>query len=372
MMDILKNSLTGHGPKRARKRALFALTAISAGLTLALMLIFAVPILAGEAGPPDRPEGPWWAYQAPEAKPAGDSPTDAKQEVTREDKAGRLNTLLQGTITAGDVSLFIDPIGFEDNADFEVPLGQDHMYQTWWWFRIAGDTEETAMPAPDSETYSGNTAVFTWTDVLTRGFDAHMVVTVSDDGNAAGSLMVDLTISNTTGSALAMDWFAYTDFDLAGSSISDTAVLINANDHIQIFKDGTVVDYQGVGVQAYEVMSYPVLLDSLNDTSVTNLSNTGLPFGPDDFTGGFQWSTTIPSGAAETFQEMISVQGPAIELTKTVGTAPGVCAPTSAITVPIGTDVYYCYEVTNSSAVTLPLPRPGGQCAGPDLNRVRI
>ncbi|MEP0774572.1 MAG: PKD domain-containing protein, partial [Acidobacteriota bacterium] len=35
-----------------------------------------------------------------------------------------------------------------------------------------------------------------------------------------------------------------------------------------------------------------------------------------------------------------------ISLAKTVGTAPAVCATTDAITVPAGTTVYYCYEVT--------------------------
>ncbi|MEP0775099.1 MAG: isopeptide-forming domain-containing fimbrial protein [Acidobacteriota bacterium] len=47
--------------------------------------------------------------------------------------------------------------------------------------------------------------------------------------------------------------------------------------------------------------------------------------------------------------------GPAISLVKTVGTAAGVCAPTSAISVAPGTTVYYCYTVTNTGTVTLPL-----------------
>lgn len=42
-----------------------------------------------------------------------------------------------------------------------------------------------------------------------------------------------------------------------------------------------------------------------------------------------------------------------IELTKTVGTDPAICAPTDVITVTAGTDVTYCYEVTNTGIVTL-------------------
>jgi predicted extracellular nuclease len=49
------------------------------------------------------------------------------------------------------------------------------------------------------------------------------------------------------------------------------------------------------------------------------------------------------------------VEEPAISLTKTVGLVPGVCAATSEISVLAGTDVYYCYEVSNSGNITLTL-----------------
>ena len=43
--------------------------------------------------------------------------------------------------------------------------------------------------------------------------------------------------------------------------------------------------------------------------------------------------------------------GPAIDLTKTVGVVPAVCAATDNITVTAGTTVYYCYEVENTGTV---------------------
>lgn len=43
---------------------------------------------------------------------------------------------------------------------------------------------------------------------------------------------------------------------------------------------------------------------------------------------------------------------PAISLSKTVGTTPGVCATTDEITVAAGTTVYYCYQVENTGDVT--------------------
>jgi hypothetical protein len=44
-----------------------------------------------------------------------------------------------------------------------------------------------------------------------------------------------------------------------------------------------------------------------------------------------------------------------IEIVKTVGTDPAVCAADSNITVPAGTEVYYCYTVTNTGDATLNL-----------------
>lgn len=46
---------------------------------------------------------------------------------------------------------------------------------------------------------------------------------------------------------------------------------------------------------------------------------------------------------------------PSIAITKTVGTEAGVCAATDTITVMAGTNVYYCYTVTNTGNVTLNL-----------------
>ncbi len=69
------------------------------------------------------------------------------------------------------------------------------------------------------------------------------------------------------------------------------------------------------------------------------------------------WTASVPAGptAVAVDTATVTVLPPAIELTKTVGTDPGVCAATDSISVAPFTDVYYCYEVRNTGTYTLPL-----------------
>jgi hypothetical protein len=60
------------------------------------------------------------------------------------------------------------------------------------------------------------------------------------------------------------------------------------------------------------------------------------------------------SGVNAQYIELV-LQTPAITLNKTVGTDPGVCATTTEIEVVAETEVYYCYEVTNTGNVALDL-----------------
>lgn len=56
-----------------------------------------------------------------------------------------------------------------------------------------------------------------------------------------------------------------------------------------------------------------------------------------------------------TYPNCVISTNPSITLVKTVGTNPAVCATTDVITVTVGTDVTYCYEVTNDGDTTLNL-----------------
>jgi hypothetical protein len=64
-----------------------------------------------------------------------------------------------------------------------------------------------------------------------------------------------------------------------------------------------------------------------------------------------------PANGEELLQRIVDWFGilprVSIELVKTVGSEAGVCAATTSISVPAGTEVTYCFEVTNNGDVTL-------------------
>ena len=53
------------------------------------------------------------------------------------------------------------------------------------------------------------------------------------------------------------------------------------------------VQFRGVGSETYMVEQFSLLLGLLNDDSVTDFDNLGLPFGPADFTGAYQWTLDL-------------------------------------------------------------------------------
>ncbi|MBE2199715.1 MAG: hypothetical protein IAE79_13960 [Anaerolinea sp.] len=90
---------------------------------------------------------------------------------------------------------------------------------------------------------------------------------------------------------------------------------------------------------------------------------TGMTIDPDGMTfwylGEYSKITGNPNGrwgnyiGSFTYPDCSTGVNATIELTKTVGTDPSICAATDAITVTIGTSVTYCYTVENTGSVTL-------------------
>ena len=220
----------------------------------------------------------------------------------------------QGTITDGDVSWTYST--GDGGGDFVVG-GMDHLFETWWFYRVQGETSETAFPAPFSESYVGNVATIEWVQLGETGnLFATLVVTLTDDGNGAATVTYDLTARHVIPQAAEdggqgsfnFDLFHYTDFDLSDSSSDDSATLVNANTEMEVSDATATAQYEGVGASAYQVTAFATLRTALNDGAVTNLSNTGLPFGPGDFTGGYQWPISLPIQGQTTITAVHHIQ----------------------------------------------------------------
>jgi hypothetical protein len=236
---------------------------------------------------------------------------------------------LVGSATDGGVRWDYQEATYDSgpSVDFEVPTGQDHMFESGWFFRLAGDSQESVFNASTSESHVGNVSTITWSNVNGRNFSAQVVTTVTDQAGgtgAAGLAAHVLTLTNNSGGALTFHIFHMADFDLNPIVANDSASLVNPTCmRLTHVSDGDFGDYQAIGASAYYVAPFGSTDAGavLGNTDLTNFSNTGLPFGPGDFTGAFQWApVNVPNGASATF-----TVNQAINHT--------LCAPTGSITV---------------------------------------
>lgn len=240
-----------------------------------------------------------------------------------------------GSITAGDVTFaytsFAQGGNDTTNADFTGAGPNDQVYESWWFFRVSGDGRETAFSAPDAEDYSlGSYATLDWTDVAGRGlFDASLDVAVIDPG-VGGNLFQRMNV--TARVDLTIDVFHYSDFDVAGSAGSDSASLISAGPDVEIgISDGggTVVPFVGYGANAFKVTDWSngggtrSLLRDLTDNNTDDLDGSGLPFGPGDFTGAFQWSLNLVAGETATLLTQFGTDAPLLPASAMPAPEPG-------------------------------------------------
>jgi hypothetical protein len=72
------------------------------------------------------------------------------------------------------------------------------------------------------------------------------------------------------------------------------------------------------------------------------------------------WIATSTTGLSFTAQSSVHINMPTLAVTATVGVDPELCSTEAEIAVPSGTQVYYCYQVHNSGAMTLTIDRITG------------
>lgn len=237
--------------------------------------------------------------------------------------AGVLGWLLVGGAQAQTFTLTDNGWTYSEDIDVEGmgyyvdPNQTDHMYQNWWWFRTNLDTAEKPLAG--------------LTSMMSGGANNVNLVFTEDAGSLPNALLFNLTYTLTgvsptmarvdivwsvrniygqTPQPITVDFFAYSDFDLNGSSGNDSGVLVSPQT-IRYLDGTTAVDViaSGAGLVGYDVDRYDILLDLLNDDAVYNVSNSGLPFGPDDMTNVFQWRATLGLGQelTGTFTKLVNL-----------------------------------------------------------------
>ncbi len=210
-----------------------------------------------------------------------------------------------GGSTAGTLNTSATTTGGGPTMDLLKPntTTPDHLFNDWWWYRTDNDTREFAIANATSRTPSGTNSV-TYGYTLSGGLTGTLTYTLTGQpGGVTNAVRMDqlwvITNNNPPGTPpVRLNMFHYVDFDLTGST-SNTATLTTANERMRILgpaATGKGADWWGVGANNYQVTGFLTLRGLLTNTVVNDLNNTGLPFGPGDWTGAYQWIRTLNAG----------------------------------------------------------------------------
>lgn len=205
------------------------------------------------------------------------------------------------------------------SADLRIggAAGTDSVFQFWWWYRVNGvHTREFCLANATSFSWAGDTGTMNFT---TPEFTAVATWVVDNLGDDTAHVNATLAVTNTTGAALNLALFAYADFDYGGSAGGDSGALAAMPANTITITDGTAPVpfnlqlgyFRGPGADAYRVTPFATLRGELSNTTVNNLDNAGLPFGPGDWTGAWQYNRMIPAGQSTTVRAVIGV-GPSV------------------------------------------------------------
>ncbi len=176
--------------------------------------------------------------------------------------------------------------------------------QHWLWYRSEADHREFALSNLHDWTLGTNTATLNYYEP-SGSSDAELWFSLQYElhetalGQASGTLTYG--VFALTQNAHHVDLFSYLDAALAGTIDDDSAIVSGPQNEIQTVTDGgtassLIMTASTRALVGYEISGFSSLRDSLTDGSVTNLSNSGSPFGPGDYVGADQWTGDVHFG----------------------------------------------------------------------------
>jgi hypothetical protein len=174
----------------------------------------------------------------------------------------------------------------------------EEVFEEWFWYRLPGDSFEHSLDnLPLISARAGGNQIQLSFAGPTLGVNVGYQLTGGAPGRGTASLLEYVMLTNLTNAPLPLTWFSETDFDLGGFGGADFATG-GVGGIVQT--DGTTVANVSSTLtpNAFQIASFPDLFLSLNDLSITNLDNSGSPFGPGDATFAFQWNLSIGAGSS--------------------------------------------------------------------------
>ncbi|AVP98566.1 hypothetical protein C7S18_15835 [Ahniella affigens] len=243
--------------------------------------------------------------------------------------------LAQGTISEinnGSTASFVRPTSAFDDSPAANFIGvspittQDHIFETGWWYRVQTATQESFMPVPTTQNYSGNTSLNTWTGFAFGFFTTPLNATetgivtnakVTPASVEGGSMILELEVQNPNTGPVTIDVFHMLDMDVQPSAGDDQAVLVGGQPYvIRIFDAGTNRGiYASNDADGYLVRPFGAtdVAAVLSNTAVDNFENTGLPFSAGDFSAGMHWTNrVIPAGGSAVFTVVFGINAEAV------------------------------------------------------------
>jgi hypothetical protein len=211
------------------------------------------------------------------------------------------------TVVNGNSTITVDPHTFSLDPNVAMGLidwtvdGTSHLFDQWWAERVVGiDNEEFFLSLLDLtvEEILGTNQIHLVYDDPTSDLEVDALYTLTGGalGSGQSSISEVISLTNTGINPLEVAWFEYHDLDLNGTLTDNAFGDVNG----LTYADGltTVQIASAPTPNAFQVAAFSTLKDALNDAAITNLDNSGSPFGPGDATSAFQWNFNITGGGA--------------------------------------------------------------------------
>lgn len=198
--------------------------------------------------------------------------------------------------------------------------GIDNLFLQGFWFRTAGMSREFnigTLALTGSALVDTNSFVDARPDTLSLQYTGQGVTIEptwhlrGSQGNSFHSDIAEtITIHNTGRTALEIAFFQYSDFDLGGTSTDQLVRFGGSGNNTAHQEDVGFALSETVVTPApsrWQVDSFPVVVNFLEDGNLDNLNNNAGPIGPGDLTWAYQWDFVIPAGGSVVISKTKSV-----------------------------------------------------------------